>query len=69
MIHIEIAKHESNVINLEEKTCLRKGSQVFGLPCKHTCTSILLTDINVHRYINGYDEGDIRIRPRDKDEA
>ncbi|XP_039130960.1 uncharacterized protein LOC120267389 [Dioscorea cayenensis subsp. rotundata] len=28
--------------------------QVYGLPCKHACAAIMLTDTNVHRFIERY---------------
>ncbi|XP_039134262.1 uncharacterized protein LOC120271654 [Dioscorea cayenensis subsp. rotundata] len=52
--HFEVIDNQSNYVNLHERECSCRRWQVYGLPCKHVCAAIMLTDTNVHRFIERY---------------
>ena len=53
-VYSKVVKLESNVVNLEKRTWPRKHWQVYSLPCKHSYAMILLTNISIHRYVDGH---------------
>ncbi|XP_039138820.1 uncharacterized protein LOC120276157 [Dioscorea cayenensis subsp. rotundata] len=50
----EVVDKQGNHVDLRNRTCSCRRWEVYGLPCNHACCAILQTDVNIHRYVEGY---------------
>lgn len=52
--HFEVLNYQSNSVNLIERTYSCRWQQVYDPPCKHACATIILTDTNIHWFVDTY---------------
>ncbi|XP_039139841.1 uncharacterized protein LOC120277154 [Dioscorea cayenensis subsp. rotundata] len=50
----EVEDKQVNYVDLRNRTCSCCRWEVYGLPCNHACCAILQTDVNIHRFVEGY---------------